>query len=542
VRVQVNVSAVNGGAHFSLAYDSAADPASLDTPVVTVPEWSAAFLIAVPLIPYLMSFIWKRRRRALAWRIAGFFLAVGVSISLLATQVQPVTAAPDTFYFHPTATSGITPAGEYMNNTEGSAGSTKAFNTASQDAYWYADVTWPTGNDNASIAAGAYTLNMYFANRPGAGSGDYPQVATTNTSSTSTASKSHSVSLPSGIQSGDLLIVLFNSNSASAVNQPSGWTEFLTRSSGPWISKGYYRKADGTEGSTLTITTTAGTSSVHISYRITGAADPAVQAPEQANVGEGGSAATLNPPSLTPTGGPKDLLWIAVGFHNSANTGAVNAAPTNYGTLQASTVSGTVGIGSAHRALNASTEDPGTFSVSASVGRRGGATIAVHPAASVDIQVTVSHTAADGSGATTIVTSSTTTIDASTADPYALSIGSGSSQTFTSSDPRRLRVRVNVVSVNSGGDFTLDYDGTCALSKCSNLDTPVVTVPEYVLVLLPIALLIPVAVPLLKKRRTRPAEPDDRGEVGPNPNPKPVEGEPDRSSEQRVGKENSDGR
>jgi len=130
----------------------------------------------------------------------------------------------------------------------------------------------------------------------------------------------------------------------------------------------------------------------------------------------------------------------------------------------------------------------------------------VHPAASVDIQVTVSHTAADGSGATTIVTSSTTTIDASTADPYALSIGSGSSQTFTSSDPRRLRVRVNVVSVNSGGDFTLDYDGTCASSLCSNLDTPVVTVPEFALVFLPIALLIPVAVPLLKKRRTRPTQ------------------------------------
>jgi hypothetical protein len=34
----------------------------------------------------------------------------------------------------------------------------------------------------------------------------------------------------------------------------------------------------------------------------------------------------------------------------------------------------------------------------------------------------------------------------------------------------------------------------------------VVTVPEYALILLPIALLIPVAVPLLKKRRTRPTQ------------------------------------
>jgi len=151
--------------------------------------------------------------------------------------------------------------------------------------------------------------------------------------------------------------------------------------------------------------------------------------------------------------------------------------------------------------------EPGAFTLSnTNSDRRVGVTIAVHPAASVDIQVTVSHTAADGSGATTIVSSSTTTINANTADPYALNIGSGAQQTFTSASPRRLRVQVNVVSVNSSGDFTLDYDGTCGSSLCSNLDTPVVTVPEYALVFLPLALLIPVAVPLMKKRRTRPTQ------------------------------------
>jgi hypothetical protein len=128
-------------------------------------------------------------------------------------------------------------------------------------------------------------------------------------------------------------------------------------------------------------------------------------------------------------------------------------------------------------------------------------TIAVHPAASVDIQVTVSHTAPDGSGATTIVQSAQTTIDASTSDPYALSIGSGALQTFTSASPRRLRVLVNVVSVTSGGDFTLDYDGTCGSSLCSNLDTPVVVVPELGLAFLPAALLLPLLGGQLARRR-----------------------------------------
>jgi hypothetical protein len=440
-----------------------------------------------------------------------------------------------------------------MNNTEGSGGSTKAFNTASQDAYWYADVTWPTGNDNASIAAGAYTLNMYFANRPGAGSGDYPAVATTNTSATTTANTSHTLNLPSGIASGDLLIAMLSGYIGSGttpvdISWPSGWTEFFEQDASTGslhlAVAGAYRKADGTEGASITVTTNLSVRAAHNAYRITGAADPAVQPPEAAGTSDTATGTGIDPPSLTPTGGAKDYLWLAVAGWRRTGVSATTD-PTNYSSPIEGNSTGNAGgtkLRSLNRQLNAASEDPSAFTLSANSERRVGVTIAVHPAASVDIQVTVSHTAADGSGATTIITSSTTTIDASTADPYALSIGSGSSQTFTSSDPRRLRVRVNVVSVNSGGDFTLDYDGTCALSKCSNLDTPVVTVPEYVLVLLPIALLIPVAVPLLKKRRTRPAQPDDLGEVGPNPNPKPVEGEPGRSSEQRVGRENSDGR
>ena len=141
-----------------------------------------------------------------------------------------------------------------------------------------------------------------------------------------------------------------------------------------------------------------------------------------------------------------------------------------------------------------------------------GVTIAVHPAASVDIQVTVSHTAADGSGATTIVSSSTTTIDSTTSDPYALSIGSGSAQTYPAASPRRLRVQVNVVSVSDGGDFTLDYDGTCVAARCSNLDTPVVSVPEYSLAFVIPVLLIPAIVGEARRRKSKRKSPNpERG-------------------------------
>jgi hypothetical protein len=292
------------------------------------------------------------------------------------------------------------------------------------------------------------------------------------------------------------------------ISWPSGWTEFYEQdaSSGTLhlAVAGAYRQADGTEGASITVTTNVSVLAAHNAYRITGAADPSVQPPEAASIAYTATGSTIDPPSLTPTGGAKDYLWLAVaGWRRTGLT--ATGDPTSYtNAIEASSggsASGTK-LRSLRRQLNGSSENPAAFTLSSTTSdRRVGVTIAVHPAASVDIQVTVSHTAADGSGATTIVSSSTTTINSSTADPYALSIGSGSAQTFTSASPRRLRVLVNVVSVNSGGDFTLDYDGACGSSLCSNLDTPVVVVPDLALAFVPVALLVPLLIERLARRR-----------------------------------------
>ena len=373
------------------------------------------------------------------------------------------------------------------------------------------DSVWPTGNDDATIAAGAYDLNMYFAARPWAGSRDYPVVAGTNTSTTTTASTSHTLSLPGSISSGDLLIAMLaatNQGTATNVSWPSGWTEFYeadaSAGNGHQAQAGAYRQADGTEGSTITVTTNNSVTSAHNAYRITGAEDPATQAPSVATATFTTNASNIDPPNLVASADGKDYLWLAVASWRRTDR-TLTGTPTNYtNTIQSSDGGGNTGthLASVRRSLFAGSENPGVFSLNNSTNRRIGVTIAVHPAASVDIQVTVSHTASDGSGATTIVSSSTTTIDATTADPYTLSIGSGALQTYTSADLRRLRVQVNVVSVSDGGNFILDYDGTCGSSLCSNLITPVVVVPELGLLLLPIAILLP---PLmlwrLKKRK-----------------------------------------
>ncbi|MFX0145790.1 MAG: hypothetical protein ACFE9C_17125, partial [Candidatus Hodarchaeota archaeon] len=107
---------------------------------------------------------------------------------------------------------------------------------------------------------------------------------------------------------------------------------------------------------------------------------------------------------------------------------------------------------------------------------------------SVDITVYVHHTATDGSDPQ-LITSASTTIDSDTANPLAFDVGNDPvGQTFTSADPRVLRLQVQVTAVNDGGSFTLAYDTS---TDPSSLDTPIIVVPEGVLPFVAIAVLIP---------------------------------------------------
>jgi hypothetical protein len=242
----------------------------------------------------------------------------------------------------------------------------------------------------------------------------------------------------------------------------------------------------------------------HNSYRIVGAADPAVQAPEALSTAYITSGTSIDPPSLTPTGGAKDYLWLAVsGWRGATLTATGN--PTNYTNAIEGNSGGTATTGtrlrSLRRELNAASEDPSAFTLSAASDRRLGVTIAVHPPIpSVDITVRVHHTNASG-GDPQLITSASTTITGATADPLALALGSGALQTFTSADPRLLRMEIEVTGVANYGSFVLDYDGTCATNKCSNLNTPVVVVPEGAVALAAVGILIPLVTAGAWRRR-----------------------------------------
>jgi hypothetical protein len=204
----------------------------------------------------------------------------------------------------------------------------------------------------------------------------FPTVAARATDVNSAAT-SQALNLPSGISAGDLLIITIQvpQGVPQTITWPSGWTQLYNQANGGNNVQGAaaYRVADGSEGSTMTITLSGSSTVASVAFRITGH-DSAI-APQAGTVATGTSS-TPNPPSLTPTGGAKDYLWIVC---CASDTADVTAAPTNYSNF---TQPGALpDIGTAERLLNAASEDPGTFTIAAS-DEWVANTIAVHPAAS----------------------------------------------------------------------------------------------------------------------------------------------------------------
>ncbi|MFQ5923287.1 MAG: DUF2341 domain-containing protein, partial [Anaerolineales bacterium] len=616
LRTQINVVSVNGGGNFTLAYDSAADDSNLDTPTLTVPELTLLFVAAVAVIPLLTFVLTERRRRRMALRLLSVGITALVVMGLLAQDVTPALAAPDTFYLHTNPLNG----GEDMNITAGTGAATKLFNTAAQTADWFTDITYPTGADDATIAAGAYTLNMYFNTLPSASGWwntayDYRQQVTVTAGSTAIPSGystlltfDHAALVAAGkaLNTGDDLRVLFWNGGSfveldRALDDGSSWDNASTSI---WFKTQAAIAASGTD------------TNYYLYYGNSGATGPPANKSniflfwddfESETIGSVPSAWTEKDPSfdwsvqVDPTDGTNQLLRARNVNDNyvytTSNLGAYDtelqariygqsvdpsvalahryngAEPVSYRARQRTGPSefhiwkrsGNCSLGSSAFTFPANTwviqraratdsgsdvvldyrtweeATPSTFAqVNATdAGAAPGCAQLVNqayqqigiyasesledllfddvrvrlyvtpepttplsaelPLPSVDITVSVVHTKADGTDPQPI-TSASTTIDANTADPLALGLGSGAAQTFTQADPRHVRVRITVDAINNGGSFDLAYDSALELSS---LDTPSLTVPEFGLLLAFVAVFIPILTALLTMRRKR---------------------------------------
>ena len=208
----------------------------------------------------------------------------------------------------------------------------------------------------------------------------FPSVVTTATSTDNANDTTQTVTLPAGISSGDLLIILMVwNNSTATTTVPTGWTRLVADTAldaSQGAIGGFYRQADGGEGASVDVTTSGNTRSGAASYRITGHENPATQAPEVSSITVATST-NPDPPSITPTGGSKDYLFLACMGQDGNPT--PTGSPANYSNeLAVNVFSGTVSLRSMERQLAASSEDPGNWTIAIS-NEWAAWTIAIHP-------------------------------------------------------------------------------------------------------------------------------------------------------------------
>lgn len=211
----------------------------------------------------------------------------------------------------------------------------------------------------------------------------FPVVSASAAGSTTSDSTSHSVALPATVAANDLLIAFFSNDGTATVtwdNSTAGtWTLGHTtlRTTLARLTC-YWKRADGTEGGkTLSVTTSAAEQAVFRVVAVAGAhtsTDPAFGTAANA------TSANPDPPAVTPSWGAEDTLWFAY-FGNDDGRRSMSAIPTSYGNSFYDSSGGPsgCGLGTARRELNATTDDPGTFTISASQGWVSN-TIAIRPA------------------------------------------------------------------------------------------------------------------------------------------------------------------
>lgn len=152
---------------------------------------------------------------------------------------------------------------------------------------------------------------------------DYPSVVFNISSKEDVGVYTHNVTLPSGIEVGDLLLVFFSSYSGGVVTWPSGWT-VLDEDANQGV---IYKVADGTESSPMLITTADSEESSHQALVIRGYIGIPEISTYTASISN-----TPDPPSLTTTWeGHSSTLWIAA-FTSSYSLGGrtITGWPSGY--------------------------------------------------------------------------------------------------------------------------------------------------------------------------------------------------------------------
>jgi len=209
----------------------------------------------------------------------------------------------------------------------------------------------------------------------------FPQIAAVAVTQILANATSHVVNLPAGIAPGQLLLLISGLDGVPTISA-TGWTA-LTGASNTVAVRGLWRIADGTEGSTVTVTSSASEKAEYWVARITGA--HASAAPEHTAAATGSAVANvIKPAALTPTWGAANTLWLDVAVWDlSSSAGILSVSqPIRYIYLHEGSTAATDGAGLSifQKWLNQATETLITeIEISASE-QNSGMLVAVRPA------------------------------------------------------------------------------------------------------------------------------------------------------------------
>jgi hypothetical protein len=201
----------------------------------------------------------------------------------------------------------------------------------------------------------------------------FPEIRTQNTYS-STGSASHAITMPTGVDPGDLLIVYANNFGGAAwtVSSGTGWAKIAENIGGNsnTLRAAWWAKVATGSGDNLTLDTSSGNDVSAVSMRITrhGVTDPATDLTASADA-EATSGTAPDPANCNP-GVAKDYLWLEA--HAAGGTVSTTATywSTNYTGVDqlrsAATNASLVGV--AYRERNAASENPGTMAFTGGIG------------------------------------------------------------------------------------------------------------------------------------------------------------------------------
>lgn len=182
----------------------------------------------------------------------------------------------------------------------------------------------------------------------------------------------HNVTLPSGIRSGDLLLMIVRPQSSRAITIPQGWTLLSNRSSSG-NSYVIYKTALGNESGTQEINLNDDARISAITYRISNW--------EGIPEAEVASSNLNNPPTLTTSWETNPTLFIAA-MTNRRSDSNVTGAPDGFSGLvsianSSSTNTSRVRVSSSIKFENTKTIDPGAFTTTGNIDNPHSFTIAI---------------------------------------------------------------------------------------------------------------------------------------------------------------------